>query len=90
MSVTANILPYLRHNTEGKSRIEVEGRTVAQCLNALIEHFPGLRTVLFDEGGNLLDYVDVYVNGESSYYKGQDMQVEDGDELHIILLIEGG
>jgi molybdopterin converting factor small subunit len=90
MSIKINILPYLQYHTGGKTVVEVEGSTVAECLDDLIGNFAGLRTVLFDSNGKLLDYVDIYVNGESSYYEGLARSVQDGDELHVILIISGG
>ena len=90
MSIKVNILPYFQYLTGGKTVVEVAGSTVAQCLDDLARQFPGVRTVLFDENGGLLTYVDVYVNGESGYHEGLAKPVREGDELHIILLIDGG
>ena len=90
MSIKVNILPYLQYLTDGKTVVEVEGSTVAQCLDDLTLQFLGLRTVLFDSNEKLLDYVDIYVNGESRYYEGLARPVQEGDELHIILIIAGG
>ena len=90
MSIKVNILPYLQYLTGGKTMVEVEGGTIARCLDGLTSQFPGLRTVLFDSNGKLLDYVDIYVNGESRYYEGLARPVQEGDELHIILIIAGG
>jgi molybdopterin converting factor small subunit len=90
MSIKANILPYFQYLTDGKSVVEVAGSTVAQCLDDLTNQFPGARTVLFDDNGALLTYVDVYVNGEGSYSEGLAKPVQEGDELHIVLLIDGG
>ena len=90
MSIKVSILPYLQYLTDGKTVVEVEGSSVAQCLDDVTRQFPGLRTVLFDSNGKLLDYVDIYVNGESSYYEGLARPVREGDELHIILIISGG
>jgi molybdopterin converting factor small subunit len=90
MSVKIRILPYLLYLTGGKTVVEVEGGTVAQCLDALTRQFPGVKTVLFGSDGALLDYVDITVNGESSYPEGLTKPVHEGDELLIILLIDGG
>ncbi len=90
MSIKVNILPYLQYLTGGKAVVEVEGSTVAKCLDDLTRQFPGVRTVLFDDNGALLDYVDITVNGESSYHEGLTKPVREGDELLIILLIAGG
>jgi molybdopterin synthase sulfur carrier subunit len=90
MSVKVHILPYLQYLTGGKTEVEVAGGTVAECLDDLTRQFPGTRTVLLDDNGALLDYVNIYVNGKSSYHEGLTKQVREGDELLIVLLIEGG
>ncbi len=90
MGATVKILPYLQYHTGGKTAVAVEGATVAECLADLVGQFPALRTVLFDGSGALLDYVDVYVNGQSSYHEGLSKAVREGDELLVILLIAGG
>jgi sulfur-carrier protein len=90
MSITVHVLPYLLYHTGGKTAVTVEGGTVAQCLDDLTSQYPGLRTVLFANDGTLLDYVDIYVNGQSSYHEGLAKPVRDGDELTVILLIAGG
>ena len=90
MSIKVNILPYFQYLTGGKSVVEVAGSTVAQCLDALCGQFPGVRTVLFDENGALMNYVDVCVNGESIDQEGLTKPVREGDELHIIMMIDGG
>jgi len=38
----------------------------------------------------LLNYVDIYVNQESSYPEELAKPVKDGDELHITMIIAGG
>ena len=90
MSIKVKILPYLRYHTDDKTMVEVEGSTIAQCLDSLTKQFPRLSTVLFDGNGKLLNYVDIYVNGRSSYYEGLARPVKEGDELCIILIIGGG
>ena len=90
MTVRINILPYLRHFTNSQEIVEVSGNTVEQCLGDLIRQFPSIETMLFDGNGKLLDYVDIYVNGESAYPEELTRSVKDGDELHIVLIIGGG
>jgi len=38
----------------------------------------------------LLNYVEIYVNLESSYPEELAKPVRDGDELHTVLIIAGG
>lgn len=90
MSVRVNIHQTLRHLTNGQGKTEVNGNTVGECLNELVQQFPGMETRLFDKKGKLLSYVDIYVNLESSYPEELAKPVKDGDELSITLMIAGG
>jgi len=90
MSVRINLHPNLYQFTNDQVIVEVEGRTVGECVNQLVKRFPRVKSMLFDKSGNLLNYVDIYVNGESSYPEELAKPVKDGDEIHITLIIAGG
>ena len=90
MCVRVNIHLTLRHLTNGQETVEVNGNTVAQCLDGLIQQFPGIETKLFDKNGKLLNYVDIYVNQKSSYPEELAKSVKDVDELFITFMIAGG
>ena len=90
MSVGINIHQSLRNLTDGKAVVEVDGNTVGDCLNNLVQRFPGIKPKLFDKKGKLLNYVDIYVNLKSSYPEELAMPVKDGDKLSVTLIIAGG
>ncbi len=90
MSVGIHIHQSLRNLTDGKAIVEVDGTTVGHCLGNLVQQFPGIKTKLFDKKGKLLNYVDIYVNMESSYPEELAMPVKDGDKLSVTLIIAGG
>jgi molybdopterin converting factor small subunit len=90
VGVKVNIHQNLRHLTKDLSTVEVNGKTVGECLNDLISQFPGIKRYIFDKENRLLNYVDVYVNLESSYPLELARPVSDGDELDITLIIAGG
>ena len=90
MSIGVNIHRSLRHLTNGQTKAEVNGNTVGQCLYDLVKQFPGIETKLFDKKRKLLNYVDIYVNAESSYPEELSKPVNDGDQLSITLIIGGG
>ena len=90
MGVRINILPYVRHLTNGQTLVEVKGNTVGECLDNLTKQFPGIEAVLFDDSGELLNYIDVYINGESAYPENLTRLVKEGDELYILPVIDGG
>ena len=90
MSITVNIHQALRHLINNQATAEVNGTTVGECLAALVKQFPGIKTKLFNKKGKLLNYVDIYVNLESSYPEELAKPVMDGDKLSITLMIAGG
>lgn len=90
MSVRVNIHPRLYQFTGDQAVAEVRGNTVGQCLDDLVRQFPEIKKGLFGKDGKLLNYVDIYVNLESSYPEELSKPVREGDELHITLLIGGG
>jgi len=90
MSVTINLHPNLLQFTNDQAIVEVNGNTVGQCLDDLVKQFPQIKSWLFDKTGKLLNYIEIYVNQESSYPEELAKPVKDGDELHITLIIAGG
>ena len=90
MSVKINVRPGMQHLTSDQDMVEVNGSTVGECLNQLIEQFPAIKDELFDEDGKVLNYIDIYVNGKSSYPEELVKPVKDGDELYILRAIGGG
>ena len=90
MSIRVNIHPSLQYLTNDLAVVEVNGNAVGQCLDDLVEQFPSLQRQLFDDKGELLNYVEIYVNMESTFPLELTRQVKDGDEVSIILMIAGG
>jgi len=90
MSIEVTIHQALRHLTNKQAKVQVHGSTVGECLNDLVRRFPGLKPKIFGKNGKLLNYIDIYVNQESSYPEELEKRVNDGDKLHITLIIAGG
>jgi len=80
--------PFLSHLTNNQRTIEVNGDSVRECLKHLETQFPKLE--LLDKDGELHRYIDIFANGEIVYPQELDKPVKDGDEISIILMIEGG
>jgi len=91
MSIKVDIFyPQLKQLINKPDLVKVSGRTVGECLNDLVRQFPGAEKRLFDEDGQLLRHVYVFINAESSYKISLDAPVRDGDKLIIAALITGG
>ncbi len=86
MSVRINIHPILRRFTNDLGIIEVDGSTVGECLGHLVKQFPGIEKKLLKDNGRVVDYVDIYINEESSYPEELVKPIRDGDELHTVAI----
>jgi len=90
MSVRIKIPHDWHHLTNNQAIVEVHSDTVGQCLDDLVRQFPKIRPGLFDKNGKLQNYVNLYVNGESSHPEEMAKPVKDGDEIALIPMIGGG
>lgn len=81
----------LRAYTGGKSEVNVTGATVADALVDLAEQFPALKTHLFNDGGDLRPFVNLFI-GENNIkdLQGVDTPIKDGDKIMLIPSIAGG
>jgi molybdopterin synthase sulfur carrier subunit len=71
--------------------VHVEGGTVAEVVQALEQHFPGLAGYLVDDQGALREHVNIFVNQELI----QDPQalndrVEADDQVYVLQALSGG
>jgi len=90
MSAKIHIHLTLRRFTDGEQVVEVEGKTVGECVKNLIRKYPGIGSSLLDKRGHLQKIVEVYVNGESAYPNELAKPVKDGDNVHLTLMLAGG
>ncbi len=90
MSIKVKIPSHMQPFANDTEVVEVNGRTVGECLKHLGEQFPHVGERLFDKQGKLFVYFNIYVNGESAYPERLDKPVKDGDEIRIVLFLAGG
>ena len=81
---------FFQRAASGAKTVELEGNTVGDCLKGLVVRFPALETELFDKQGKLSPFIGIYLDGRSVRSAGLDTPVADGDELSILLLVDGG
>ena len=90
MSIKIDIPSYLQPYTNNMQVVEVNGRTVIECLNHLIKQFPEINKMIFAKEDKLLDYVSIFINGNFTYTDELSTTVKDRDELNILYIIGGG
>jgi molybdopterin converting factor small subunit len=90
MSARVAMHPFFVEHVRGKEAIEVEGKDIGECLAALIKQYPPIEKKLFEKRGKLRGYLDIYVNGKSTFPDILTHPVVDGDEIRIIVFGAGG
>lgn len=84
------IPPAYRGPTGGADRLEVEGTTVRQCIEAAAEKFPGFGDQVWDAGQNVHRFVKLGINGEEIDRRALDTPVSAGDVIDVMAAVAGG
>jgi molybdopterin synthase sulfur carrier subunit len=91
MALKVRIPSPLRSLTAGRGEVDGTGANVHDLIENLEKTFPGMKSRLYDETGNLRRFVNIYVNEEDiRFLKGKDTPLKEGDEVSIVPAIAGG
>ncbi len=91
MAVTVVIPTPLRQFAGGNSEIEIEATTAGEALEKLTTAHTDLKKHLYNDGGNLRNFVNVYVGDEDIRdLEGLETEVKSGGEILIVPSIAGG
>ena len=91
MAVEIKLPTVLRAHADGQSTVAVDGSTVGEVFDALIQRYPALRGNLLDEAGGLHKFVNVYKDDDDiRYLDGLDTVLKDGDTVSILPAVAGG
>jgi molybdopterin converting factor small subunit len=91
MTATIRIPTQLRTLAGGAAEVTVDGATVGAVLAALDQAHPGFRGRLFDDGGQLRRFVNVFVADEDvRFLDGLDTPVAAGTTVSIVPAVAGG
>ncbi len=90
MSVLIRVPGSLKKWFQGQDEALCHGNTMGDCIEHLEECFPGFKTHLVDENGDISKVI-IFLNGDNiRNLKGLATEVKDGDEISIIPLAAGG
>ena len=91
MPVTVRIPTQLRPLAGGAAEVAVDGATVGEALHALDHAHPGFGERLFDTGGGLRRFVNVFVAEEDvRYLDGIATPLAEGTVVSIVPAVAGG
>jgi len=90
VAVKVNLHLTLRQFTNGQEMIEVDGKTVGECLKNVVKKYPAMESSIFGKNGKLSNIVEIYLNLQSAYPDELARPVKDGDEIHVTMMLSGG
>ena len=91
MPITVRLPGALRDATGGVTKLEANGRTLADVIADIDRRHPGFRGRVLDETGRLRSYVNIYIGEDDARSKGgMDAPVPDGSEVMVIPAMAGG
>ena len=84
------IPPPYRGPTQGAERVEVSGRTVRECIEAVEARHPGFGPMVLDASGKEHRFVKLFRNGDQLHGDVLGAAIAEGDRLEVIAAIAGG
>ena len=91
MLVQVNVTSVIQKTVGGQRAVTAEGGTVAELIDDIERRYPGFRSQLVDEGGQLHRFVNVYLNDEDvRFLQGAETALSEGDEVSILPALAGG
>lgn len=91
MSLKVLIPTPLRKLTGDVDSLDVEAHSVGEIIDQLEQRFPGFRSRVCGDDGELRRFVNIYVDGEDvRFLDNLSTKVGDGVEVSIVPAIAGG
>ena len=88
---TLRIPTPLRPYADGETEVAVQGADVGEALSDLVNQYPSLKKHLFNDGGNLRPFVNLFLGDEDvRHLQGIQTPLKEDDKLMIIPSIAGG
>ena len=89
--VTVGLPGYLQQFAGGNERVAVDGATVGEVLAALGDQFPGVRSRVLTEQGEIRPHINVFVGERNCRFEnGLETAVPEGSEVLILAAVSGG
>jgi molybdopterin synthase sulfur carrier subunit len=91
MSISVIIPGSLKDWFGGLEQAVCEGKTINECFNDLDGRFPGFKSKVCDDKGEINNSVMIFLDGQNlQSLNGLASTVKDGDEISIIPFAAGG
>lgn len=89
--VTARLSGELRKLTKGQEEVTLAASDIEECINNLEQQFPGAKKKFCDEKGEVLESINIYVNGDNiRSLQGLSTPLKEGDEVDFMSAFAAG
>ena len=81
----------LRSYVNGQVEVSIQGSTVAEAMESLVDQFPAIQPHLYNGEGHLRPFVNLFL-GEDNIkdLRGLDTPIGEGDRILLVPSIAGG
>ncbi len=91
MAVQVHMTSVIQRAVDGQRQIDADGATVAEIIENIESRYPGFRSQIMDQQGQLHRFVNIYLNDEDiRYLQGAETVLSDGDQVSILPALAGG
>ena len=91
MAVKIRVPGALHQLTRRAPVVEVDAGDVSQALRALNDKYPGFSERLYDDQGQLRQFINIYRNDEDIRFgSGLQTRLQENDDLSIVPAVAGG
>ena len=91
MAVEVKIPTVFRKFTQNEATVELNPGTIGDLIDQLDARYPGIKSQLLANDGELHRFVNVYVNDEDARYLDKlDTKVNEGDKVSLLPSVAGG
>ena len=90
MGIRIKMTRLLMECTKSPSIVYASGSTVGECLDNVLEKYPGAKKCFFDRRGGLIINISVNKQEFISHKDKLDLPVKEGDEIYLLNVVGGG
>ena len=81
----------MKYYSENQSEIIVNGATISDVLEDIINRYPALKFHIFDHKGNVRRHINLFLNGNNiKDLDGLNTQLTENDKIILLPSISGG
>ena len=91
MSIKVRIPTPLQKLTREQAEVSVSAGSIRDLIDELDRNYPGVKSRICDESGNIRRFLNVFLNEEDIRFLDKEKtSLKDGDEVSIVPAIAGG